>query len=592
MGLIKEGKITGSIPSKEAFAVHYPGYPSSTSRAVQTLGGTQAINKARESQSNKLELRFRPEDPYAHPTLGELRPCNSLLLKISKKKSSTGQITKVYKRQFKRPPPTVTDSGTESEKSETVDKAADKQTSQDQISLCAEIVARVSERYHFDGMADYQHVVAVHADVARRKKRNWSEAEELLSEECSLPDVQDDVMLLLPPLFSQKDVPENLVLRSSSSKKNNEKVLENRNEIYIEALQIEFSAKDILLFDLLCSLYHFYFHVNWKESITPGSDQWDWHMAVSKLFEERPIWPKESLFEHLLDKGLKFTDHMRKRLLLGLAYNFLNGPFLRFWIKKGYDPRVDPESRIYQRLDFRVHPDLQGYRDASKKEWTSLQLFEVVDDFVQEEIRKPPRKKTCDISNLRVVLQSRTGWFSEWELDSIRHRITMRYLSVYPGLGAEKYLKAASNDFQKARKMCKKEALKIDHEEHHVNKGDENTEKPANTEGDDEEEEISLQSQSYLNFPIHFIDPDPEDNSRTYLQELFGGFPFKEAGGNKIQDANDSEEEYQIYEPESNGSDSDDFPSGFGVIRTVYCTKPCINNLGRSLRCCIIQLLV
>lgn len=27
-------------------------------------------------------------------------------------------------------------------------------------------------------MADYQHVVAVHADVARRKKRNWTEVEE------------------------------------------------------------------------------------------------------------------------------------------------------------------------------------------------------------------------------------------------------------------------------------------------------------------------------------------------------------------------------------------------------------------------------
>lgn len=29
-----------------------------------------------------------------------------------------------------------------------------------------------------EGMADYQHVVPVHADVARRKKRNWAEVEE------------------------------------------------------------------------------------------------------------------------------------------------------------------------------------------------------------------------------------------------------------------------------------------------------------------------------------------------------------------------------------------------------------------------------
>lgn len=96
-------------------------------------------------------------------------------------------------------------------------------------------------------MADYQHVVAVHADVARRKKRNWTEVEEpqfgeafiflfslllekwhvkyhvwfvfpikiiysQLSEKGGLIDLdEDDVMMILPPLFAPKDVPENLV---------------------------------------------------------------------------------------------------------------------------------------------------------------------------------------------------------------------------------------------------------------------------------------------------------------------------------------------------------------------------------------------
>lgn len=35
-----------------------------------------------------------------------------------------------------------------------------------------------------EGMADYQHVIPVHADVARRKKRSWSEMEEPLFGEC------------------------------------------------------------------------------------------------------------------------------------------------------------------------------------------------------------------------------------------------------------------------------------------------------------------------------------------------------------------------------------------------------------------------
>jgi general transcription factor 3C polypeptide 5 (transcription factor C subunit 1) len=96
--------------------------------------------QAHNSHSNKLELRFRPDDPYSHPAFGELRPCNNLLLKISKKMSNG-----------------------------------------DDGHICADIVARVPEGYHFEGMADYQHVVAVHADAAKqrkKRKRQWGEIED------------------------------------------------------------------------------------------------------------------------------------------------------------------------------------------------------------------------------------------------------------------------------------------------------------------------------------------------------------------------------------------------------------------------------
>lgn len=44
-----------------------------------------------------------------------------------------------------------------------------------------------------------------------------------------------------------------------------------------------------------------------------------------------------------------------------------------------------------------------------------------------------------------------------------------------------------------------------------------------------------------------------DDVSRTHLQELFGSFE----DGQKIDDGDDSEEEYQIYEQDSD-MDSDD----------------------------------
>ncbi|KAL5783911.1 hypothetical protein ACOSQ2_006303 [Xanthoceras sorbifolium] len=589
MGAIKDGTASGYLPSSEAFAVHYPGYPFSISRAIQTLGGTQSIIKARSSQSNKLELHFRPEDPYSHPAFGELRPCNGLLLKISKKKSWNGQSVELSSNISENQLPDATDMVHDQEvghldnESVATNKEVDKQKSEENhVNLSADIVARVSEAYYFDGMADYQHVVAVHADVARRKKRNWTEVEQPLSGKDGLKKLdEDDVMMLLPPLFAPKDVPENVVLRPSviPSSRKKDGVVRKSCEVDIESgLAIDFNIKDIL-----CLIPE---NVNWEEFVSRDSEQWEWQMAVSKLFDERPIWPKSSIIDRLLDEGLKFNTQMLKRLLLGIAYYFSNGPFQKFWIRKGYDPRKDPESRIYQRIDFRVKPSLLDYCDAGtdielKHKWKDLcafqvfptkcstlfQLSELVDDYIQQEIRKPPKQTTCSL---------KTGWFSESMFDVIRKRMEVRFMSVYPGTGAEKLLKTASEGFEKLKKACiYKDAFQPDQEEHQeLNKGDEDKEKPEIVDEEEEEEEENIevdeaeeesdadeaaldlvaedeiyrQSHPYM---------DLENNSRTYLQELFGSFPSSEVGADKMQDDEISDGEYQIFEQDTDGSYSD-----------------------------------
>ncbi|XP_024024632.1 general transcription factor 3C polypeptide 5 isoform X2 [Morus notabilis] len=568
MGVIKkDGRVSGFVPSKEAFAVNYPGYPSSISRAVETLGGLEAIHKARSLQSNRLELHFRPEDPYSHPAFGDLRPCNHLLLKLSRIKSSNGQDAQVSG-------PSALQNGnnldytytTRASGSTSSAKQVDVQIPEDdQTNFCADIVARVLEAYHFDGMVDYQHVTAVHADVARRKKRKWLELEEPLSEKNGLMDVdEDDVMMLVPPLFAPKDFPENLVLRPSvilSSKKNEEAINHPDLEIDMElVLAIDFNIIEIPKRI-----------INWEQYIPKGSYQWELQMAVSKLFDERPIWIKHSVNERLVDKGYNVVDHMLRRLLSRVAYYFSSGPFLRFWIKKGYDPRKDPDSRIYQRIDFRVHPSLRSYCDANvtnqgkkeKQRWgdictfqvfpvkcqTSLQLFELADDYIQQEIRKPPSQKTCTPG---------TGWFSSTVHDSLRHRISIRFLSTYPKPGAEHLLKEATENFEKSKRRLSKDCVMLHEEERQeVDSGNEDVQEPNIVEDEEEEEEIdeeaddeiSLQSHPYLNM---------ESVSRTHLQELFGSFPSTEAGGDKIQNADTSDEEYQIFEQDSDGNFSDE----------------------------------
>lgn len=61
--------------------------------------------------------------------------------------------------------------------------------------------------------------------------------------------------------------------------------------------------------------------VNWEQHIPQDSEQWEWQKAVSDLFDERPIWVKDSLCERLKDRGLEIRSNMLRRLqALSLLY--------------------------------------------------------------------------------------------------------------------------------------------------------------------------------------------------------------------------------------------------------------------------------
>nr|XP_043607063.1 general transcription factor 3C polypeptide 5-like isoform X2 [Erigeron canadensis] len=559
MGVIKDGSISGILPSKsKVFAVNYPGYPSSMDRALVTLGGPENIAKARETPSNSLELRFRPEDPYSHPVVGKLSHCNSFLLKISKHDNTnaahdTGCSNNAVTRS-REDEAHISEEGSE-------DK------------LCADIVGHVSEAYYFDGMVDYQHVLAVHADAARKKKRNWADVEPL-SEKRGLIDAdQEDLMILLPPVFSLKNIPKNLVLAPptcDSQKKKQDGVEQQHSGMDLEpSLQINFDIKDVPK------------KVNWESFIKEGTDEWKYQMAICKLFDERPVWVRQSLSEHLSSKGLRPGSSIFKRILSRAAYYFSKGPFQRFWIRKGYDPRKDPESRIYQRIDFRVPrplPNPTGIVSGLEHKWddicafrvfpyqgqTSLQLFELADDYIQQEIRKPTTQTICTLT---------TGWFPPHIHEMFRLHIKMKFLSVHPSPEAASLVKKIISSFEKLKRTrtTVQEHI-VTQDKHRVNEDEVNIEEnESNNDEDDgatdDEAEDDMEDEEFDAYEglddmerdmANFI-PEPsyinQDNiSKNYLQELFGSFPNN--GGS--QDAENSDGEYQIYDQDSDDNDSED----------------------------------
>nr|XP_016436708.1 PREDICTED: general transcription factor 3C polypeptide 5-like isoform X2 [Nicotiana tabacum] len=571
MGIIKDGSVSGILPSNKVFAVHYPAYPSSMERAIETLGGIQGIVKARTSQSNKLELHFRPEDPYSHPAFGELRHRNNFLLKISKTKVrdvETADNSCGISMQSSGSPVNCEQEISRVEHSLAAEKVNESRwlsagaskefevqnTTKLQVHLSANIVSHVAEAYHFNGMVDYQHVLAVHADVARRKKRQWAEVEPKF-EKGGLMDVdQEDLMILLPPLFSLKDMPENIVLKSLAPKRKQEVLYRQNWEREMEqSLNLDVNIKEIPK------------PVDWEKHILQGSEDWRRQKVVSELFEERQIWVKESLAERLRDGGLKLGESRIKRLLFRVAYYFSSGPFRRFWIRKGYDPRKDPESRILKhRWD-----DICAFRVFPYKCQISLQLCELKDNYIQQEIRKPSNQETCD---------NTTGWFSSHILDCLRLCIAVRFMSVCPHPDAESLLKTVSARFEKSKrihtcvKVTRSEEQGKVHKEAENNEVDDQAEnnevdEPDYLEDDEDDfEDDNVEDEMDAYEPLDLegdvsIHDDPHTNhdnvSRDYLQELFGNFPFSTAGVDEVQD-DQSLGEYQIYDQYIDGSYSED----------------------------------
>ena len=99
--------------------MEYPGFVQNPDAAIATLGGPGAVTSALfgvDAKQSELALRFRPADPLAHPIIADRTPTNGLLLKITRRPGET--------------------------------------------QCSAEVTARVTSTYQFQGPADMQYVSA------------------------------------------------------------------------------------------------------------------------------------------------------------------------------------------------------------------------------------------------------------------------------------------------------------------------------------------------------------------------------------------------------------------------------------------------
>ncbi|XP_007425265.3 general transcription factor 3C polypeptide 5-like [Python bivittatus] len=74
---------------KRLVCVEYPGVVQDVGKTLLTLGGEEEVSRIYADPTKRLELYFRPKDPYCHPVCANRFPTSSMVLKVKKKTRRT-----------------------------------------------------------------------------------------------------------------------------------------------------------------------------------------------------------------------------------------------------------------------------------------------------------------------------------------------------------------------------------------------------------------------------------------------------------------------------------------------------------------------
>ncbi|KAA1067927.1 tau 95 subunit of transcription factor TFIIIC [Puccinia graminis f. sp. tritici] len=171
---------------------------------------------------------------------------------------------------------------------------------------------------------------------------------------------------------------------------------------------------------------------------------------LASLFEQRPIWSRMAFQHHLTPIDLRYI-RQNKVILAHYCYLFSDGPFRELLIRFGYDPRLIPEARFYQRMSLR-NVDRKEAKDKltlklMKKPITRSDTAEnATSDALRDHIfdglelhQSVGTYQLCDITDPLLVslinstkgvlpkCDVRTGWFTSNAIEQIRSILRRKF---------------------------------------------------------------------------------------------------------------------------------------------------------------------
>ncbi|XP_044030137.1 general transcription factor 3C polypeptide 5 isoform X1 [Siniperca chuatsi] len=298
---------TVELQDNRLMCVEYPAMVTSVDKMLETLGGEQAVSKTFAHPNRRLELRYRPQDPFCHSLCGNRFPSSNLLLRVRRR---------VRKKDPK------------------------------DAEIRMDILGVIGTTYKFQGLADFQ-CLAVHSEGGK----NASLYEKIILRKPENQEFFEQPMpyFLPPAIFSRLDSPVDYFYRPDIHQNSVQLPINKKNFIGLNrarrphnAIFVSFTDPTVPTECIEAA------RVNWARVCLKENDK-QAEEQLKKMFESRPIWSRNAV-----KANINIHPGKLKLLLPVFAYYMVTGPWRSLWVRLGYDPRKSTESKKYQMLDFRI----------------------------------------------------------------------------------------------------------------------------------------------------------------------------------------------------------------------------------------------
>lgn len=415
---VKLSPLNAMSAQKRLILIEYPGVVKNVDKMLETLGGMANLKKVFSNSSLRLQLKFRPNDPFAHCAIADKLQTNSLWVRTSKKRltyadgsteikyetSIVGVIEATYRFQTLADFQWLPLERTHFDAKATLDKIVTFEKSPTLNFDVNNIEMREESDPQNDPQQDDQ--VDDQADNELRKR-----SQQLLEKSSTQPATYrsifkqvyphdpldgkvrkldaDAPLFIMPMIFSRFDSPSDYYYKSDPKPKKKRSKEEEEQPPKNNPSTISFNRKSRSKYVYLVTFQE----DPPSERIEPQTDANMDQQLLAKLkenFEERPIWSKTELaYRHQLRRiDLKFYLPL-------VAYYYVNGPFRGQWVRFGFNPKEDPSSRFYQTLDLRTQgllrqktrtndPDNMGRSSSTQVVFNQIKSYATLEKKMRE----------------------------------------------------------------------------------------------------------------------------------------------------------------------------------------------------------------